>query len=860
MGMARRACAVRVIALLAVLVGARSCVLADTPPNHRRWGLWRPRLIAGVRSNVRDSAMFGIGWQGEGAVRSALRMCADDGSNGVQFGYVRHDGRAYAQQVIVDAQLQIKMNMDWILVEHKTRDHLPAFAWVLRITGEHIETEQDLRSASGASYVSLFLTAASGADEDDIEGQEEEPHVLSEIECTGHSSDVCIQGQSGRSVSALTPYKLMYKQPTYGTPPTLSFAARPPKLAYPEHIVSTWDASISALLVAKDASKHSKGPRRDLSQPVTVLGAWAREQQFASEQHVLRYMKDDGSGVRTLHADDPEAVDSCADARTCSVAVVQRVLERDFRVEIVFSEFAFDDELLVSLCGAALDERIERARRAFDDRFHAVFRGIAQNYKAGSTETRMATYALSNLLGGFGFFHGSSWVERENTEIATSTDAGIEPKNKLETREVAQVLGQDGKLAALTPQNFFTATPSRVVFPRGFLWDEGFHQLVVLQWDTQLALESLMSWLGVIRSSGWIPREQVLGFEARAAFPKHISHLMIQNPSVANPPTMLMPWQVLARRCHNMHQGTKENSLDRVHPEQDATCSAATWEHVANALGLHLRWLDTNQRTRDASAYQWKGRNERHRPQNGRNPFTWASGLDDYPRARVPSAQEKHLDLHTWMVWAHSAMVTITSLAGHSESSVDALKRRADELKSMMETQFGGGSDRHGLLFDLDRDGAQIEHVGYVSLFPLMLGVLPHDSPRVGAALAAMQDPEQLWSVAGIRSLSKSDDYYLKGDQYWTGPVWIPINYLLLGALHNKYAAYPGPYRERARALYDDLRRTIVTNMARNFEQQSTLFENYNDRTGDGQKGRLFTGWSSLIVLIMAEEYEGLIV
>ena len=50
--------------------------------------------------------------------------------------------------------------------------------------------------------------------------------------------------------------------------------------------------------------------------------------------------------------------------------------------------------------------------------------------------------------------------------------------------------------------SLFTATPSRSFFPRGFAWDEGFHQLLVHRWDVTLSADVLAHWLGTLHGFG----------------------------------------------------------------------------------------------------------------------------------------------------------------------------------------------------------------------------------------------------------------------------------------------------------------------------------------------------------------------
>ena len=44
-------------------------------------------------------------------------------------------------------------------------------------------------------------------------------------------------------------------------------------------------------------------------------------------------------------------------------------------------------------------------------------------------------------------------------------------------------------------------------------------------------------------------------------------------------------------------------------------------------------------------------------------------------------------------------------------------------------------------------------------------------------------------------------------------------------------------------------------NVVRNYHQTGFLWEQYDQRKGKGKGARVFTGWTALVVLMMAEAY-----
>lgn len=90
---------------------------------------------------------------------------------------------------------------------------------------------------------------------------------------------------------------------------------------------------------------------------------------------------------------------------------------------------------------------------------------------------------------------------------------------------------------------------------------------------------------------------------------------------------------------------------------------------------------------------------------------------------------------------------------------------------------------------------------------------------------------DKLWSEYGIRSLSQSDEFFGKGDNYWRGPVWVQMNYLVLRGLYKFYRG-----NDKASKLYADLRENIINTVCVNWRDTGYFFEHYNQR-GNGKGG-----------------------
>lgn len=65
-------------------------------------------------------------------------------------------------------------------------------------------------------------------------------------------------------------------------------------------------------------------------------------------------------------------------------------------------------------------------------------------------------------------------------------------------------------------------------------------------------------------------------------------------------------------------------------------------------------------------------------------------------------------------------------------------------------------------------------------------------------------------------------------------------------------ATQKGPFQERARDLYNRLRKNLVKTVFESWEDTGFAWEQYDPDTGRGQRTQHFTGWTSLVVKLMA--------
>jgi mannosyl-oligosaccharide glucosidase len=412
----------------------------------------------------------------------------------------------------------------------------------------------------------------------------------------------------------------------------------------------------------------------------------------------------------------------------------------------------------------ALTAALQQAKSKFYPRFEASLQ--PKTPFAGTEHANFSQSLLSNLLGGIGYFFGSGLVDTSN-QSEYEEEAIKTPTHSVNGHT---------KPASTRSLELFSCVPSRSNFPRGFLWDEGFHQLLVLEWDLDLSIEMLQSWLTIMDEHGWIAREYILGPEARSKVPHEFQ---VMYPHHANPPTLFLAAKAITGRLHRKvpYHGVPSMYLDN----KDAT--AQLLQKLLVGLKKHYFWFRDTQKGsatsanlsehRHAAVYRWRGRTSQH---------ILASGLDDYPRSQPPSLEELHVDAASWVGLMATVLRDMSKALDRNEYKEFETHRLA--IRAALDDIYWSSEDRgYCDVAPKDKAFSKVCHIGYVSLMPFLVGLLEHDHPNLGHVLDMIRDEKKLWSHYGLRSLSLSDEFYGKDENYWRGPIWINVNFLAIQRL-----------------------------------------------------------------------------
>ena len=440
---------------------------------------------------------------------------------------------------------------------------------------------------------------------------------------------------------------------------------------------------------------------------------------------------------------------------------------------------------------------------------------------------------ISNLLGGLTYYHGN--LSTINTKIKH---------------------GEKG---------VFCSTPSREKFPRGFLWDEGFHLAILCKWDQFLCSLIVENWLDLMDIDGWIAREQIRNIENA----QKVEHIFVhQDFFEANPPTLIFGILTLISETENNLKKLEmtEKSLKQKR-FKDFIC------RLYKKLKLWFVWMmdtqtDINEESSDeernlkfmfpfknsktSGTYDWKPKIRWHCKGQCHDGNFMGSGLDDYPREDNNSKSEQHLDLAVWLCFFAENLARVATYIGEQEDSAEYYSIFS-YLKEKINEEFLDYSDfiYKDVTYNVEENEYDHnEHIGYINLFPFFFGIHQNRSEVKASFYHLLGNSTLLKSPFGIRSLSKLDFYFGKDDNYWRGPIWIPLNFLILRSLKIYFAD-----DSVGRDLYFEIKTNLEENLIAEWERTGFLWENYCSIGGTGQREKGFTGWSALIVLIMNEDY-----
>jgi hypothetical protein len=217
-------------------------------------------------------------------------------------------------------------------------------------------------------------------------------------------------------------------------------------------------------------------------------------------------------------------------------------------------------------------------------------------------------------------------------------------------------------------------------------------------------------------------------------------------------------------------------------------------------------------------------------------------GMDNLPRGEPGSAQA---DASGWMAFSARHLALIAEALGDADA---ADRYRGDVERIAQAVNAHLWVEERGFYFDQHEPGRPLLTRSYSGLIPLIAGIVPPE--RTERLLDALRDERAFLSPHGLRSVAADSVIYRSGhagqpgvNSNWRGPIWMPLNYLLVQAIADHDPAFASDLRER-----------LVTMVARDWEASGGRFHEYFDAdTGEGLGADAQAGWTALVANLVIE-------
>ncbi|KAJ2159764.1 Processing alpha glucosidase I, partial [Coemansia sp. RSA 560] len=101
-----------------------------------QWGTYRPNLYFGTRPRLPSSLLSGLIWFGLDNQRNwqNTRHSCELGDNLLEYGYSRHNGRDFGEQLMVDQDQGVEIKSEFIKVPGERGG-----SWAVRFSGRTLE-------------------------------------------------------------------------------------------------------------------------------------------------------------------------------------------------------------------------------------------------------------------------------------------------------------------------------------------------------------------------------------------------------------------------------------------------------------------------------------------------------------------------------------------------------------------------------------------------------------------------------------------------------------------------------------------------------------------------------------------------